>query len=472
MNHPTAWDSDGLRAKATVYFERAFTHDHDDPLFAFWCHLALEQLARAAVAKVNPALLAGNRRPDSLLYGLGVVEADPFTVESVSSFAVYSLCGRLVPGFGPAEQKVCEEARRRRNAELHSAIAAMEDLPRGWVGRFFAACRVLGRAEAKNRSAAHSARLDELEKVDSARRSLEHNLENQREELARLADVHSERQTLMQRWRDMQQERYRLVRQQCAALTDLSGGLIRATVRRSAGVDELSERFKAAVAGSGTWSTRIDEFFGAIASSDDPLLAWHTAVQHLEEVILAIGVDVAPAILPGSPLLRGFSTAAVERMAARLSTDTLLELALTPLHDEPFFEYRTKEGEYVAFEVASAGQQATALLRVLLNQPGPPLIIDQPEDDLDSEVIQEIVEQVWRAKRHRQLIFSSHNANLVVNGDAELVICCAHRTTEDQSGGRVKLEGAIDMPSVRKEITAVMEGGEPAFRLRKEKYGF
>jgi type III restriction enzyme len=60
----------------------------------------------------------------------------------------------------------------------------------------------------------------------------------------------------------------------------------------------------------------------------------------------------------------------------------------------------------------------------------------------------------------------------VVNGDAELVACCDYRAANDQSGGRIKFEGAIDVPNVRKEITTVMEGGEKAFRLRKEKYGF
>ena len=109
---------------------------------------------------------------------------------------------------------------------------------------------------------------------------------------------------------------------------------------------------------------------------------------------------------------------------------------------------------------------------MLLNQSGPPLIIDQPEDDLDSQVINDVVSQIWAAKSKRQLVFSSHNANLVVNGDAELVVCCDYRAVGDQSGGRLKLEGAIDVPEVRKEITVVMEGGERAFRLRKEKYGF
>jgi type III restriction enzyme len=59
-----------------------------------------------------------------------------------------------------------------------------------------------------------------------------------------------------------------------------------------------------------------------------------------------------------------------------------------------------------------------------------------------------------------------------VNGDAELVIVCGYRNANDQSSGTIKAEGAIDIDSIRSEITHVMEGGEKAFRLRKEKYGF
>ena len=101
-----------------------------------------------------------------------------------------------------------------------------------------------------------------------------------------------------------------------------------------------------------------------------------------------------------------------------------------------------------------------------------PLIIDQPEDDLDSDTVLQIVSKIWRSKSRRQLIFSSHNANLVVNGDADLVLVCAYRNVGDQSAGHIKEQGAIDVAVVRDEITAVMEGGERAFRLRKEKYGF
>ena len=83
-----------------------------------------------------------------------------------------------------------------------------------------------------------------------------------------------------------------------------------------------------------------------------------------------------------------------------------------------------------------------------------------------------IAEKIWDSKRQRQLIFTSHNANIVVNGDSELVICCDYRVSGQQSSGHMKLQGAIDIDRMREEITKVMEGGEEAFKLRKDKYGF
>ena len=79
-----------------------------------------------------------------------------------------------------------------------------------------------------------------------------------------------------------------------------------------------------------------------------------------------------------------------------------------------------------------------------------------------------MVSWIWAAKNHRQLIFASHNANLVVNGDAEPVVVCDYRRAGDQSGGKISQRGASDIPAVRHEITTVMDGGEKAFRLREE----
>jgi len=101
----------------------------------------------------------------------------------------------------------------------------------------------------------------------------------------------------------------------------------------------------------------------------------------------------------------------------KLTPEAWLDLALTRIEDHPEFKYRVSEGELIDFLSASAGQQATALLQALLNQAGMPLLIDQPEDDLDNAAVIDVAKRIWEAKTRRQLIFASHSPNLVVNGD-------------------------------------------------------
>jgi type III restriction enzyme len=123
----------------------------------------------------------------------------------------------------------------------------------------------------------------------------------------------------------------------------------------------------------------------------------------------------------------------------------------------------------ISFEKASEGQRAAALLFMLLEQPGGPLIIDQPEGDLDNKIIADLTENLHSAKQNRQLIFASHNANIVVNGSSELV---AHLDIHESGVREIACAGAIDMPAICSVITATMEGGEKAFKNRQDKYGY
>lgn len=180
--------------------------------------------------------------------------------------------------------------------------------------------------------------------------------------------------------------------------------------------------------------------------------------------------------MPDTPILSkcNFIDTERTRIATILDSTKWIELSVAELRFNPKFLYCTNrvKDEYIDFADASAGQQATALLTVLLNQQGAPLIIDQPEDDIDSKMIKDIVEQVWKAKTKRQLIFASHSANFVVNGDAELVVCCDYVKAGVQTNGMIKLIGAIDNEKIKEEITLVTEGGRAAFKLRMDKYGF
>lgn len=201
---------------------------------------------------------------------------------------------------------------------------------------------------------------------------------------------------------------------------------------------------------------------------------WYEIAHELESLATIEADDDDDVTVPGCPRLvkAGVNQNDLERIARKLKPTAWLELSLTQLDDIPVFEYQRRENDYIPFASASAGQQATALLQVLLNQDGPPLIIDQPEDDLDNQVIFDIVEKLWTARSRRQIIVSSHNANLVVNGDADLVVCCDYRRSGDHSGGQIKYRGAIDVEQIRDEVKRVMEGGERAFQLRKANMAF
>jgi type III restriction enzyme len=324
--------------------------------------------------------------------------------------------------------------------------------------------------EARGRSTAEQSKLQELQDLEQQQAEIVSSLEHQEEEAAQYEDAATEHSSLLEQWRGIRSIGVGLIKGQCEELTVLSGNRIRASLEVDAGLKEFAARFKKLISGSNVRGNKVDEFFVGITSSTDPLVAWHAALESLQEILIAEESE-AEWELPATELSK-FTKSDLTKIASVVTPEDILQLELLVPQNIPSFEYQTKEDQYIAFADASAGQQATALLHVLLNQEGPPLVIDQPEDDLDSQVILEIVEQIWEAKRRRQLIFSSHNANLVVNGDAELVACCDYRTQGDHSGGRIKFMGAIDIEDVRNEITSVMEGGERAFKLRKEKYGF
>jgi chromosome segregation protein len=158
-------------------------------------------------------------------------------------------------------------------------------------------------------------------------------------------------------------------------------------------------------------------------------------------------------------------------------TDATTTSFLTATTDA-FISFEYKDGkEFIPFPQASPGQQASALLQLLLKQEAGTLIIDQPEDDLDNRIIMDIASLLQQTKRKRQLIFATHNPNFVVNGDADKIVVLApgvDNALDDVTSRRisVSVDGAIETPAVSKAVTNTMEGGKAAFELRSRKYSF
>lgn len=123
--------------------------------------------------------------------------------------------------------------------------------------------------------------------------------------------------------------------------------------------------------------------------------------------------------------------------------------------------------DFMSIGQASAGQRAAAMLAFLLAHGNEPLVLDQPEDDLDNHLIYGlVVQQIRSNKMRRQLIVVTHNPNIVVNGDAELI-----HVLEFNHQCHVKQSGSLQDRAMRREVCQVMEGGEEAFERRYQRLG-
>ena len=116
----------------------------------------------------------------------------------------------------------------------------------------------------------------------------------------------------------------------------------------------------------------------------------------------------------------------------------------------------------------SMGERAVVLLKILLALDDKPLLIDQPEEHLDNRYIYDQLTPAFRsAKTRRQIIIATHNANLVVNTDAEQVIIAEHA-----SGMLSYKMGTLEDLVIRDSVKTILEGGDEAFKKREEKYGY
>ena len=155
-----------------------------------------------------------------------------------------------------------------------------------------------------------------------------------------------------------------------------------------------------------------------------------------------------------------------ERALKRLQPEQIDRLALYVAEDAvtvSFRDQRQPGKPWKPLAQGSPGQQTAALLAFVLGYGVEPIILDQPEDDLDNALIYELlVRRLREQKAHRQIIVVTHNPNIVVHGDAELAMSL------DTTNGQVSVvcSGGLQERTVRDEICRVMEGGRDAFRAR------
>jgi PHP family Zn ribbon phosphoesterase len=272
-----------------------------------------------------------------------------------------------------------------------------------------------------------------------------------------LTQLQKARREVLAKWDAAKAEDFRELQKAARKVSKRLKDRVRVTVQPSASLDQLESVIRKHC--TGNFSQALER------------------LRNTENLTLT---DLGSAILEGAPALvkkYRFSQVSAERIAQG-GTALALEIEECELPAEAALELNV--GNEVAqtwkqLDQLSTGQKATAVLLLLLLESDAPLVVDQPEDDLDNRFIADsIVPTMREEKRKRQFIFSTHNANIPVLGDAEQIVGLTpvvdggieHATIPDE------LCGSIDTPAVKNLVKELLEGGQEAFEFRRQKYGF
>jgi len=146
--------------------------------------------------------------------------------------------------------------------------------------------------------------------------------------------------------------------------------------------------------------------------------------------------------------------------------EVLLQLETVELADLPRIELLEGSEWRNSLEL-STGQKCTTILPILLLESDNPLLVDQPEANLDNRYIFEtVVQAIHRVKKNRQIILNTHNPNIPVLGEASAV----YVLTSNGERSRLANRGTVD--DCKAEIINLLEGGKEAFVRRKDRYNY
>lgn len=315
---------------------------------------------------------------------------------------------------------------------------------------------------------AYEQKLRELQKqrIDGAefirlRRRIEA-LQPLRARLQALADgktnERTERRALLVEWEDTKAQEFRMLEGAAEAVTRKLRERVRVRVDFAGNRDSLFALLRREVGG------RLLETINVLSA--------------LEQFSLSAFANACRAGLDELKDAFGLSGTQADRLL-QASESTLMQIEELDLPHTATIELNTAtegRGEnWQGLDQLSTGQKATAVLLLLLLESDAPLIVDQPEDDLDNRFITEgIVPRMREEKRRRQFLFSTHNANIPVLGDAELILGLSASGEANEGFARIPREhmGSIDAEPVRRLVGELLEGGEEAFERRRRKYGF
>ena len=261
---------------------------------------------------------------------------------------------------------------------------------------------------------------------------------------ARVTELQSQRRNVFEEFEGVRAERFESRTRIANSLNNNLGPEIKTDVIESGITSRYANFISAGLRGSGL-------HYNTLA----PLLATHMSPLELVEAVESGDIQS----------IREAADIAADRamnVITYLQSRDLTDLIAAPVEDA--VQLSLLDGvDYKESDNLSIGQRCTVVLPILLSGPGQLLIIDQPEDHLDNAFIAgKLVERIRERQPDDQFILASHNANIPVLGEADLVV----RLGSDGRRGFVEHVGKLDDPETVRAITSVMEGGVEAFERR------
>ena len=256
-----------------------------------------------------------------------------------------------------------------------------------------------------------------------------------------------DREKLLKRLSELHDERWECRERVAKMLNSHLAPHIRVTIVRCGDRTAYKGLLKENLKGRGGWYTTLADKIGDELSPSEfvELIQSENAEQLVDR--LDIELDKAQWL--------------IEQLRA---PEKVFRIQAIEVDDKPSIQL--KDGEYKDASALSIGQKCTTILPILLWGSASPLIVDQPEDNLDNNFIYEtVVTRIEEAQKERQMIFVTHNPNIPVLGEASRVFGLK---SNGQKGSLDKC-GTVD--EVKDFIETFLEGGHEAFMRRKEKYG-
>ena len=269
-------------------------------------------------------------------------------------------------------------------------------------------------------------------------------------------DADDKRKEILREYRDTAFARFESMSKAIEKLNKNLVGKLKINIKRAGNLEQL-ESFLLDIDGIGSskiqWLRQLE--------GDLDLLEWSKWIKNRDKTAFLAKYKE-----------KGLTSGTVDKLLG-LSLEERLQLEEIELKDSVEIQLNTAHDDadehFVPLEDLSTGQKCTAILNLLLLSRDAPLIIDQPEENLDNAFIAErIVQDLRHHKTNRQFLFATHNANIPVFGDAELIAVLKSRKDK----GKIANAGSIDKTEIREQAASILEGGREAFDMRKNKYGF